>query len=116
MVYAEVGGRGFKPTNDVRAIFKKDKLFILMGGKVAVEARYKIDSTKAPKTMDVTILKNKLIPESKGTTGWRIYRFDKDGRLQKCSYGAPFHWWRPTEFRTKEGSSGSIVTYQQVKR
>jgi uncharacterized protein (TIGR03067 family) len=111
MIYAEHDGDGLKPKNDVRISFEKDVHIEWSSGEMASKSSFKIDGAKKPKTMEVTILENRLIPESKGTKIIMIYELDGD-RLKtcKCSGGK-----LPTEFTTKENDGRALHIYERVK-
>ena len=67
IIEMEVDGKAYKPTTDIFLKFAKDTVEEWTTVEVACRSSFKIDPTKKPKTMDLVILENKLIPESKGT-------------------------------------------------
>ena len=87
-------------TNDIRITFEKNARIEWSAGEWATKSTFKIDPAKRPKTMDVAILENRLIPESKGTTIRMIYEWDKD-RLRICYPPPGFPGWRPAEWRRR---------------
>jgi uncharacterized protein (TIGR03067 family) len=113
LIYEEVEGKGGKPTNDIRLKFDKAIETEWSAGELATQCSFKIDSTKKPKTLDLTILENRLIPESKGTKIYCIYEFDKN-RLKVC-YPTMNLRRRPKEFATKEGNEAVLHIYEKIK-
>src|SRR2546425_683948 len=103
MVYSDVEGKGFKPSNVVRISFEKSIVSTEMGGETPLKCSVTLDTTKTPKRIDYTILENSLIPESKGTVVRCIYEFDNTGHLKIRHPDSGFPWWRPTTFSTKNG-------------
>ncbi len=74
---------------------------------------FQIDPKKTPKTIDFTTLENPLIPESKGTKIYCIYRLDKD-RLTIVWPIAGFPTCRPKQFATKDNDGYTLDAYQRV--
>ena len=82
-------------------------------GKLACRSTIKLDTSKKPKTIDVTILENTLIKEAKGSKIYGIYEIDKD--TLKMAYPYDGYKKRPTECATKKDSKHETYTYKKVK-
>ncbi len=114
IVYSETNGKGVKPINDVRRSFKKKLSLVIMAGKVAGKFSFRIDSSKKPKWITFTTEENKLIPESKGSKIYCIYKL-KGNRLT-IRFPATFPWsQRPNHFPTKRGDAAPLVVYVKVR-
>jgi uncharacterized protein (TIGR03067 family) len=102
------GWEGGKPvpeekTKDFRLTFSGDKLTIKHGEKPR-EGTFKLDQSKKPKQIDVTMM-------DKDVEG--IYRFKKGGLLEIC-FNEP-GGERPTEFQSAEDSKMMIIVLKRVK-
>lgn len=116
-VQVEERGKLYEPINDANEIFEKNTILSMMAGKVAGRFTFKIDPSKNPKTIDITCVENKLIPESKGTVIRCIYKFDEKGRLYIRSPPSGFGIFRPTEFATKDSNwSGTLEIYERERK
>src|SRR5262245_37701540 len=77
-VSAKKGGMDV-PEGDImnlRVIFSGEKITISFGEDKSIEGTFKLDPSKKPKHMDVTIMDKK---------GQGIYRFKKGGMLEVCA-------------------------------
>ena len=90
--------------------FEEARYTIRDGGKVLVEATFKLDPSKKPKTFDLTITSE---GDNKGKTQLGVYKIDGD-TLMFCI--APFDGARPTEFASEKGSGRILTTYKRVKK
>lgn len=111
-VYHEVGGKGFKPMNDVRVHIENDRWTEIAAGEWVTKSSFRLDSDKRPKRVESTILENRLIPESKGSKIVAIYEIEGD-RLKVRSRGTSIRI--PTKFKTEKGGSGTLTIYERVK-
>jgi uncharacterized protein (TIGR03067 family) len=114
VIYTETEDTGFKPVNDVRITFDKDSTTEFCAGELWSKSSYAIDPMKKPKTMDITIIENRLIPETKGMKIPCIYDFDKD-RLRIRHPNSVFPKVRPKSFSIKDGRGGTLDIYEKVK-
>lgn len=89
--------------------FDGDKYTVKIGDKVTASGTFKIDPTKSPKTVDVTITEG----DGKGNVLPGIYKIDGD-TLTTCInlQGAD----RPTEFKSAERSGVSLVVSKRIKK
>jgi uncharacterized protein (TIGR03067 family) len=87
----------------------KDKLTITRGGEELYQGSFKIDPTKKPKSIDVTIETG----PNKGATMIGIYELDGD-TLKVCMVppGTP----RPSEFTGKAGSNQTCAIWKKEKK
>jgi len=110
IVSVEAGGKalpieGFK---EMTVVFKGDKYSVKKGGEVFQVAKQKLDPSKSPKTMDVTIIEG----NEKGAVMKAIYEIDAD-RLKVCF--DPAGKERPTEFKSTSGSQ-VLVVHKRAKK
>jgi uncharacterized protein (TIGR03067 family) len=82
-------------------------------GKLATKESLKLDPSKSPKTIDMTIVFNRLYPNAKGLTARGIYQLEGDEL--KIATPAELFYGRPKEFTTKKGSHFIVSTYKRVK-
>jgi uncharacterized protein (TIGR03067 family) len=97
---------GMKPPADIVQTIKfvctGDKYEQAMQGQVVEKGTHKLDPSKKPKHMDITVTEG----EAKGQTQLAIYEFEGD-TLKICA-NLPGSKERPTEFASKPGSSNVI--------
>src|SRR5262249_28037421 len=89
--------------------FEGDKHNLKMGDKVFQVGTQKIDPSKSPKTIDVTMIEG----PSKGTVMLGIYEFDGD-TMKACF--DPTGKTRPTEFKSAPGSQNFVNVHKRVKK
>jgi uncharacterized protein (TIGR03067 family) len=90
-------------------IYEGNKHTVKYGDKVIQVGTQKIDPSKSPKTIDVTMSEG----PSKGTTMLGIYEFDGD-TLKACF--DPTGKKRPTEFKSAPGSQNFVNVHKRVKK
>src|SRR5262245_31692279 len=90
-------------------IFEGDQHTLKSGDKVFQVGTQKIDPSKSPKTIDVTMTEG---PE-KGTVMLGIYQIDGD-TLKVCF--DPTGKKRPTEFKSESGSQNFVNVHKRVKK
>ena|SRR5947209_5184092 len=103
VVSAVKGGKD-APENeikDIRFIFSEDKMTFKKGDETK-EGTFKIDATKKPRQIEVTI-------EGKSHPG--IYKFEGDN-LKMCVG----HDERPTEFKSADGSQTMLIVLKREKK
>jgi len=90
-------------------IYDGDKHTVKMGDNVIQVGTQKIDPSKSPKTIDVTMTEG----PSKGTVLLGIYEIDGD-TMKACfdSQGKK----RPTEFKSPAGSQNFLNVHKRVKK
>jgi uncharacterized protein (TIGR03067 family) len=92
-----------------RRVAKDGETTISMGGKMYFKAKFSIDSTKKPKTIDYDMTEGL----TKGKKQLGIYELD--GNTVKFCFGAPGKD-RPTEFTSKEGSLNTLSVWKRGKK
>ena len=90
-------------------IYEGDKHTVKNGDKVIQVGTQKIDPSKSPKTIDVTMTEG----PSKGTVMLGIYEFDGD-TMKACF--DPTGKKRPTEFKSASGSQNFLNVHKRVKK
>ena len=90
-------------------IFEGDKHTLKFGDKVFQVGTLKLDPSKSPKTVDVTMTEG----PDKGTTMLGIYEIDGD-TLRVCF--DPQGKKRPTEFKSAAGSQNFVNVHKRVKK
>jgi len=90
-------------------IFEGDKHTLKSGDQVFQVGTQKIDPSKSPKTIDVTMTEG----PSKGTVMLGIYEIDGD-TLKVCF--DPTGKKRPTEFKSEAGSQNFVNVHKRVKK
>ncbi len=98
---------------EYRLIFDKDTFTVKKGDEVVVKGTFKVDPTKKPRTIDMTVTEGRR-EEDKGKEMHGIYELTKDG-LKWCTSG-PGGTERPKEFATKEGTRDLFVTLKKEKK
>jgi uncharacterized protein (TIGR03067 family) len=89
-------------------IFEGDKHTVKKGDEVIQVGTQRLDPSKSPKTIDVTLLEG----PSKGTVMHGIYEIDAD-TLKVCF--DPEGKTRPTEFKSPPGSKNFVNVHKRVK-
>jgi uncharacterized protein (TIGR03067 family) len=89
--------------------FTGDKYVQTMGGQTVEAGTQKLDPTKKPKTMDISVTEGDM----KGSTQLGIYEIEGD-TLKICvaEHGSKD---RPTEFATKAGSRNMLIVLKKDK-
>ncbi len=90
-------------------IYEGDKHTLKFDGKVFQVGTQKIDPTKSPKTIDVTMTEG----PSKGAVMLGIYEIEGD--TMKACFN-PQGKKRPTEFKSEAGSSNFLNVHKRVKK
>ena len=107
----EAGGKE-QPAAEFKGMtvtFEGDKFTVRKGDEVIQAAKQKLDPSKSPKTVDVTITEG---PE-KGAVMLGIYEIDGD-TLKVCF--DPRGKKRPTEFKSAPGSENFVNVHKRVKK
>jgi uncharacterized protein (TIGR03067 family) len=108
---SESGGKKL-PIDELKGltlIFEGDKHTVKKGDKVIQVGTQKLDPTKSPKTIDVTLAEGPI----KGTVMLGIYEIDGD-TLKVCF--DPQGKKRPTEFKSAPGSDDFVNVHKRVKK
>jgi uncharacterized protein (TIGR03067 family) len=108
---SEAGGTKMPP-GDLKGlllIFEGDKHTVKKGDTVIQVGTQKLDPSKSPKAIDVTMTEG----PSKGVVMLGIYEIDKD-KLKVCfdSQGKK----RPTEFTSPPGSANFVNVHKRLKK
>jgi uncharacterized protein (TIGR03067 family) len=90
-------------------IFEGDKHTVKNGDEVIQVGTQKIDPSKSPKTIDVTMTEG----PSKGAVMLGIYEFDGD-TMKACF--DPSGKKRPTEFKSEVGSGYFVNVHKRLKK
>jgi uncharacterized protein (TIGR03067 family) len=90
-------------------IFEGDKHTVRKGDEVIQVGTQKLDPSKSPKTIDVTIVEG----PNKGAVMLGIYENDRD-TLKVCF--DPQGKKRPTEFKSAPGSDNFVNVHKRVKK
>ena len=94
---------------DQLVIFEKDAFTLKQGDKVLLKGTFKLDITRSPKTIDITITEG----GPKGKTMLGIWEIDREG-LRWC-VAEPGAKDRPTAFATNRGSSDRRSSFEKHK-
>jgi uncharacterized protein (TIGR03067 family) len=111
MVSGEANGAAL-PESMVKTgkrVAKDGETTIKFGDRVLFKAKFTIDPTKKPKTIDYAMTEG----TTKGKTHFGIYEIDGD-KVKFC-FAAPGKD-RPTEFSSKEGSEHTLSVWKREKR
>jgi uncharacterized protein (TIGR03067 family) len=104
---------GFQLTQDLvksaKRVSKQGETTITFGGQVNFKARFTVDQTKKPKTIDYVMTEG----PTKGKTHLGIYELDGD--TAKFCFAAPGKD-RPTEFTSKAGSQQTLSVWKRDKK
>jgi uncharacterized protein (TIGR03067 family) len=95
---------------DMKLVVKGDKYSQVVQGTALEEGTLKLDPSKKPAAMDLTITSGK----DKGKTQRGIYEL-KDDTL-RIHFGRPGSDKRPTAFMTKEDEEGGMLTFRRDKK
>jgi uncharacterized protein (TIGR03067 family) len=89
-----------------KRVAKDGETTITLRGEVFFKARFKIDPSKTPKTIDYDMTEG----PTTGKTHLGIY--ERDGDTVKFCFGAPGQE-RPTDFTSKEGSQRTLSVWKR---
>ena len=109
---SSVAGGEELPADQLRMlvlIFEGDKHTVKNGDEVIQVGTQKLDPSKSPKTIDVTMLEG----PSKGTVMLGIFEFN--GNTLKVCFD-PQGKKRPTEFKSARGSANFVNVHKRVKQ
>jgi uncharacterized protein (TIGR03067 family) len=111
MVSGEREGRALPEefVKTARRVCKGDETTAIINGEIALRAKFTLDPTKKPKTIDYHLTGG----PNKGLTQLGIYELDGD-TLRFCQSipGEP----RPTEFSAKAGSGCTMTVWKRSKK
>ena len=108
---SETGGKEL-PAGELKGLiltFEGDKHTVKKGDEVIQVGTQKLDPSKSPKTIDVTVVEGL----NKGTVMLGIYEIDGD-TLKVCF--DPQGKKRPTEFKSAPGSENFVNVHKRVKK
>jgi uncharacterized protein (TIGR03067 family) len=108
---SEAGGKEL-PTGELKRLlltFEGDKHTVKNGDEVIQVGTQKLDPSKSPKTIDVTMTEG----PSTGTVMLGIYEIDED-TLKVCF--DPQGKKRPTEFKSAPGSENFVNIHKRAKK
>jgi uncharacterized protein (TIGR03067 family) len=113
IVSSETGGTDrTEEAKDHRIVFEGDTFALKKGDEVGLKGTFKLDSSKKPGAIDVTITEDGREGEA-GKVLHGIYELG-DGTLKWCT-SEPGGTDRPKEFSTKEGVNHMLVTLKKEK-
>jgi uncharacterized protein (TIGR03067 family) len=92
-----------------KRVAKDGETTITIGGQVYFKAKFTVDPTKKPKTIDYTMTEG----PTKGKTHLGIYELEGD--MVKFCFAAPGQE-RPTEFTAKEDSQRTLSVWKRDKK
>jgi uncharacterized protein (TIGR03067 family) len=111
MVSGEASGMSMpkEMVKEGKRVAKDGETTITFNGRVNFKAKFTIDPTKKPKTIDYLMTEG----PTKGKTHLGIYELDKD--TVKFCFAAPGKE-RPTDFTGKEGSQQTFSIWKRNKK
>jgi len=92
-----------------KRVCKDDETTVTVGDEIVLKAKFSIDRTKKPKTIDYTVLEG----PNQGKKQLGIYELDGD-HLRFCT--APFKSDRPTSFTTHADNGWTRFSWKRVKK
>jgi uncharacterized protein (TIGR03067 family) len=92
-----------------KRVSKDGETTVSIGDQVFLKAKFTVDPTKKPKTIDYTVTEG----DSKGKTMLGIYELNGD--TAKFCFAAPGKD-RPVDFTTKEGSERTLSVWKRDKK
>jgi len=93
-------------------VIEKDTLTMMEGPNPVYRGTFKIDPSKKPRAIDLTITKG--VPAANGKVQLGVYEIDKD-TLKWCT-AFPDDKARPKEFSTKKDGKSEMWTFKREKR
>jgi uncharacterized protein (TIGR03067 family) len=111
MVSGEIDGQPLPAeyVKGAKRVAREDETTVMIGGRLFLKARYTIDPSKKPKTIDYAMTGG----PTKGKTQLGIYELDAD--TVKFCFAAPGKD-RPGEFTTKAGSGRTLSVWKRNKK
>jgi len=111
MVLGEANGQSMpKETVQIgKRVAKDGETTITFGGQIYFKAKFTVDPTKKPKSIDYMMTEG----PTKGKTQLGIYELEGD--MVKFCFAAPGKD-RPTEFSAKEGSHRTLSVWKKDKK
>ena len=94
---------------DATRLVKGDETTVTINGQIWMKAKFTIDSTKKPKTIDYEVSDG----PAKGKTLLGIYELDGD--TIKFCYASPGKD-RPKDFATEKGAGLTLSTWKKIKK
>lgn len=107
------GGQEDPNAKERTMVFEKDTVSIKRGDMTVYKGKYKLDTTKSPKQIDIT-LDESPADRFNGKTGLGVYEL-KDDTL-KWSVNMPGSETRPENFESAAGSATMVVVLKRVKK
>lgn len=111
-VSSDQGGQDDPNAKQHSITFEKDTIVINRGDQVFVKGTFKLDGTKSPRQIDITIEEGP--DQAKGKTALGVYEL-KDDTL-KWATNHPGETERPTGFGSTAGTSHMMVTLKKEKK
>src|SRR5262249_33921941 len=96
-------------TKSGKQTVKEGEVTVYINGGVYLKAKYKIDPTKTPKTIDYMLTDG----QGKGMTSLGIYELNEENDTLKCCFAFPGKD-RPEEFSSRKGSQRTLTTWRKV--
>jgi uncharacterized protein (TIGR03067 family) len=93
----------------IRRTIKDDKITITIGEMEIYQGTFKLDASKKPKAIDVTMNTG----QNKGQVSLGIYEFD--GETMKVCMAGP-GGPRPTDYTAKEGTNQRVAVWKKEKK
>jgi uncharacterized protein (TIGR03067 family) len=94
-------------------VFRGDTFTIERDGQMMMRGKYKLDASKTPVAIDLTVEEHANHPDQAGRVALGIIEQSGDG-LKWCT-ATPDSTERPTEFKTTDGSGRMLVTLKREK-
>jgi uncharacterized protein (TIGR03067 family) len=111
MVSGEIDGQALPQeyVKGAKRVAKGNETTVMIGGRLFMKAKFTIDPTKKPKTIDYTMTGG----PTKGKTQLGIYELAGD-KVKFC-FAAPGKA-RPADFSTKEGSGRTLSVWKRARK
>jgi uncharacterized protein (TIGR03067 family) len=115
VISCENNGRINTNTGNLGYAYDKGIVTETSEGQLASRCSFKLDSSKKPKTMELTILENSLIASAKGTKIPVIYEWE-GVRLKVCypPLNPLFPTQFPKDFTTKGNNGRTVLILEKV--